>query len=201
MNSEESKTLAAGLCSHLMLTRRALPLFTLGFVLISACTDDAKDPSSPMASSSGPTDISCKGKPDVNKSASPFTMASTNTQTRMGVEVGKVTLLDFWATWCEPCKKSFPKYQDLYTKYHASGLEVVAVSVDDEKTDVPTFVRTYGAKFPVGWDDGQKIANCYHPLSMPSAYIIDKTGTIRYMHSGYRDGEEKDIEKEIKELL
>src|SRR6185437_1693122 len=146
------------------------------------------------AESAGPTEISCKGKPDIGKLASTFTMGSINGQGKMGLEKGKVTIVDFWATWCEPCKKSFPRYQELYTKYQASGLAVVAVSVDDEKTDIPSFIKTYGAKFPVGWDDGHKVADCYRPPNMPSAYVIDKTGTIKFVHNGYHDGEEKEIE-------
>jgi peroxiredoxin len=174
--------------------------------VLSACTDDAKDPSTGTASSADSAggkgaEISCKGKPEVGKLASTFTMAAVNGGAKMSVDKGKVTIVDFWATWCDPCKKSFPKYQELYVKYKASGLEIVAVSVDDEKTDIPNFIKTYGAKFPVGWDDGHKVADCWHPPNMPSAYIIDKSGTIKYVHNGYRDGEEKDLEKEIKELL
>jgi thiol-disulfide isomerase/thioredoxin len=113
----------------------------------------------------------------------------------------RVTIVDFWATWCDPCKKSFPKYQELYVKYKASGLEIVAVSVDDEKKDIPDFIKTYGAKFPVGWDEGHKIADCYKPPNMPSAYVIDKNGVVKHVHNGYHDGEERELEKEIKGLL
>jgi peroxiredoxin len=192
---------------------------------LSACAEDppAKDPSSEKesgatgapASGSGTTtdakanpgaapaktEISCKGKPDVGKTASSFSLSSLNGGSKASVEKGKVTIVDFWATWCDPCKKSFPKYQELYVKYTASGLEIVAVSVDDEKKDIPEFIKTYGAKFPVGWDEGHRIAECYHPPNMPSAYVIDKTGVIKFVHNGYHDGEEKDLEKEIKSLL
>jgi thiol-disulfide isomerase/thioredoxin len=181
---------------------------------LTACAEDppAKDPSSAKDSSDtkstsgdakGPagTEISCKGKPDIGKNASTFSMASVNGGAKMGVDKGKVTIVDFWATWCEPCKKSFPKYQELYVKYKASGLEIVAVSVDDEKKEIPDFIKTYGAKFPVGWDEGHKVAECYHPPNMPSAYVIDKSGVVKFVHNGYHDGEEKDLEKEIKSLL
>ena len=114
---------------------------------------------------------------------------------------GKVVLVDFWATWCEPCKKSFPKYQELYVKYKASGLEIAAVSVDDEKGGIPAFAKSHGAKFPVGWDNGKKIADQYKPENMPTAYVIDKNGVVKFVHKGYHDGEEKELEKEIKSLL
>lgn len=161
-------------------------------------SDDKKESS--KGGGGGKSEISCKGKPEVGRNASTFSLAAINGG-KTGVEKGKVTIVDFWATWCEPCKKSFPKYQELYVKYKASGLEIVAVSVDDEKKDIPDFIKTYGAKFPVGWDEGHKIAECYKPPSMPSAFVIDKNGTIKHVHNGYHDGEEKELEKEIKSLL
>ncbi len=116
---------------------------------------------------------------------------------------GKVVLLDFWGTFCEPCKKSFPKLQDLNTKYAASGLQIVGVSEDeaDDKDKIPGFADTYGAKFALGWDEDKSIAKNYKPETMPSSFIIDKKGVVRYAHVGYHDGEEVEIEKEIKELL
>ena len=130
-----------------------------------------------------------------------FSLDSLNGAGKVAIAPGKVTIVDFWATWCEPCKKSFPKYQELYVKYKASGLEIVAVSVDDDKGGIPSFVKTYNAKFPVGWDDGHKIADKWKPEHMPRAYIVDKTGVVKFVHKGYHDGEEADIEKELKGLL
>jgi cytochrome c biogenesis protein CcmG, thiol:disulfide interchange protein DsbE len=116
---------------------------------------------------------------------------------------GKVVLVDFWGTFCEPCKKSFPKLQDLNTKYAASGLLIVGISEDesDDKDKIPGFAGTYGAKFACGWDEDKSIARSYKPQTMPSSFIIDKKGVVRFAHVGYHDGEEVDIEKEIKELL
>ncbi len=147
------------------------------------------------------TAMRCQGEAKVGNPASSFRLDSLNGGGTVAMQPGKVTVVDFWATWCEPCKKSFPKYQELYVKYKASGLEIVAVSVDDDKGGIADFAKTYGAKFPVGWDEGHKIADCYKPESMPSAYLIDKSGTVRSIHRGYHDGEENEIEKEIKGLL
>lgn len=148
----------------------------------------------------GGGEISCKEKPVVGKPAAPFKLTTIDGE-KVSVGKGKVTIVDFWATWCEPCKKSFPKYQELYVKYKASGLEIVAVSVDDEKNGIADFAKTYGAKFPVAWDEGHKVAGCYDPPGMPSAFVIDKNGVVKHLHKGYHDGEEKEIEKEIKALL
>lgn len=187
-----------------MQMRACLSILTTSLVALAACSDEAASPSSggeTAGGSSSKADVSCKGKPEVGKLASTFSMSSINGGQKMGVEKGKVTIVDFWATWCQPCQKSFPKYQDLYVKYKSAGLEIIAVSVDDEKGDIPAFIKQYGAKFPVGWDDGHKVADCWHPPNMPSAYVIDKTGTVKFVHNGYHEGEEKELEKEIKELL
>ncbi len=116
---------------------------------------------------------------------------------------GKVVLVDFWGTFCEPCKKSFPKLQDLNTKYAASGLKIIGISEDesDDKDKIPGFADQYGAKFALGWDADKSIAKHYKPETMPSSFIIDKKGVVRYAHVGYHDGEEVEVEKEIKELL
>lgn len=119
----------------------------------------------------------------------------------MGSLSGKVVIVDFWATWCEPCKKAFPKLQELNVKYKASGLEIVGISEDDENSGVKDFANTYGAKFPVGWDSGKSIAGKWDPGSMPATFIIDKKGVVRFVHRGYHDGEEAQIEKEVKGLL
>jgi cytochrome c biogenesis protein CcmG, thiol:disulfide interchange protein DsbE len=198
--------------------RMRTPIFMIAAALaLGACGEDppAKDPSSAKdageKSSSGGGDhggggggggaFTCKGKADVGKTASPFTMESM-TGGKVGVEPGKVTLVDFWATWCGPCEKSFPKYQELYVKYKASGLEIAAVSVDDEKKDIPAFVKKTSVKFPVGWSaDSKKIADCYTVPNMPSAYLVDKKGVVRFVHHGFKDDESKKIEEEIKSLL
>ncbi len=116
---------------------------------------------------------------------------------------GKVVLVDFWGTFCEPCKKSFPKLQDLNTKYASSGLSIVGISEDesDDKDKIPSFAATYGAKFTLGWDEDKAVAKSYKPQTMPSSFLIDRKGVVRYAHVGFHDGEEVEVEKEIKELL
>jgi len=114
---------------------------------------------------------------------------------------GKIVLVDFWATWCEPCKKSFPKLQELNVKYKASGLVIVGISQDDENQGLPEFGKTYGADFPLAWDKDKGVAQKYKPPSMPSSFLVDKQGVVRFAHLGYHDGDEEKVEKEIKSLM
>jgi cytochrome c biogenesis protein CcmG, thiol:disulfide interchange protein DsbE len=116
---------------------------------------------------------------------------------------GQVVLLDFWGTFCEPCKKSFPKLEALQHKYAGSGLRVIGISEDEDedKDKIPGFADTYGAKFALAWDADKSIARQYKPETMPSSFIIDKEGVVRFAHVGFHDGEEIEIDREIKGLL
>ncbi|HXX69526.1 MAG TPA: TlpA disulfide reductase family protein [Polyangiaceae bacterium] len=114
---------------------------------------------------------------------------------------GKVAVVDFWATWCEPCKKSFPKLEALSDKYGSNGLQVVGVSEDDDKSGIGDFAANLGAKFPLVWDENKTIASKWQPKTMPSTFILDRTGKIRFVHLGYHENEEAVIEREIKSLL
>ena len=113
---------------------------------------------------------------------------------------GKVTIVDIWATWCKPCEKSFPKYQELYTKY-GSQLEVIAIAMDDEEAPITPWVQQRSTKFPVAWDSTHAVASCWKPQNMPTAYIIDKNGVVRHIHREWKDDEAKAVEKEIKALF
>jgi len=113
---------------------------------------------------------------------------------------GKVMLVDFWATWCEPCKDSFPHHAQLAEKY-AGQVVVVAISIDDDPGGIADFAKKNGAKFNIGWDEGQAISGTYQPPTMPTAYIIDKNGIVRYVHAGFRKGDEVEIDAHVAELL
>jgi peroxiredoxin len=178
----------------------------VGIVAVSAlsgCGSDAagaNTPASPASAEKASGGGDGKGIKQGDK-APQFAMDSMNGAGKMTIAPGKVTIVDFWATWCEPCKKSFPKLQELYVKYKSNGLEIVAVSVDDEKNGITDFAKTHGAKFPVGWDDGKKLAEKWKPENMPSSYIVGKDGTVKFIHRGYHDGEENEVEKELKSLF
>jgi peroxiredoxin len=113
---------------------------------------------------------------------------------------GKVVVVDFWATWCEPCKVSFPKYQALLAKYDGD-FEVVGISEDDEPDGIPEFAKETGVKFVLAWDRDKRVAERYKPDAMPTGYIVDKEGVIRHVHAGYHEGEETAIEGQVKALL
>jgi peroxiredoxin len=116
---------------------------------------------------------------------------------------GRVVVLDFWGTFCAPCKAAFPKLESLNTKYAESGLQVVAISEDDadDQEKIAGFAAAHGARFAIAWDRDRTIARDYKPDAMPSTFVIDRRGVVRYEHVGYRDGDERQIEREVQELL
>lgn len=113
---------------------------------------------------------------------------------------GKVVVVDFWATWCAPCKESFPAYQRLAQKF-GSKLTVIGVSVDDDPAGIPKFAKETGATFPVVWDDGQITSKGYQPPTMPTSFVVDQSGIVRFVHSGFHAGDERALESEIGSLL
>ncbi|MGA7122338.1 MAG: TlpA disulfide reductase family protein, partial [Polyangiaceae bacterium] len=93
---------------------------------------------------------------------------------------GKVTIVDFWATWCEPCKKSFPKLEALNAKYSENGLRIVGISEDDDTSGIPAFASELGTRFPLVWDENKSIASKWQPKSMPTTFVVDRKGTVRF---------------------
>lgn len=119
---------------------------------------------------------------------------------------GKIVIVDFWGTFCEPCKKSFPKYQEIVDQFPGE-VTVIAVSVDEpdsvKKEQLTQFATENQAKFAIVWDKEHTAVEKYgmRSLTMPSSFVIDKTGIVRYLHVGFKDGEEAKIAEEVKGLI
>jgi len=114
---------------------------------------------------------------------------------------GKVVVVDFWASWCGPCRESFPFWNRLQSRYGSQGLVVVGVSVDRDMSNVRTFLRRNPAQFRVVHDPGHAIADRYRPATMPSTFIVDKRGVVRFVHRGFRSSDTRDLESQIQGLL
>lgn len=111
---------------------------------------------------------------------------------------GKVVLVDFWATWCVPCRESFPAYERLVQDH--DGIVVLGVSVDEEPDEIPDFIAETKVHFPVGWDRDQRVAQLYKPPSMPTCFMIDPQGIVRHVHTGFRAEDEAAIARQADAL-
>lgn len=115
---------------------------------------------------------------------------------------GKVLLVDFWASWCGPCKLSFPVLNELHTKYGSQGLVIVGISVDDAKKAMETFLRKTPAQFPVLHDGGHQLVSQVEVATMPTSFLIDRSGVVRFIHTGFHGEKTRaDYIREVESLL
>ena len=115
---------------------------------------------------------------------------------------GQVVLLDFWASWCDPCKASFPEMEKLHKAYTSRGLTILAVSVDEKRANMERFLKANKISFATTRDAEQKLVAAVDVQTMPTSFLIDRSGKIRFIHNGFR-GEQtvKEYRQEIEQLL
>lgn len=114
---------------------------------------------------------------------------------------GKVVYIDFWASWCGPCRASFPWMNDMHEKYADQGLNIIAVNLDQEQELAQKFIAEMKPAFRVEMKDGAKLAEQFGVDTMPTSYIIDRNGKALARHKGFHDGKRAVYEKELVELL
>lgn len=98
---------------------------------------------------------------------------------------GKVVLIDFWASWCEPCKQELPELQKLQQEYAAKGVVIVAVNLDQRRENAEQLSRRLGLTLTVALDPDGSVASTYDPPKMPSSYVVDRGGVVRFVHAGF----------------
>ena len=114
---------------------------------------------------------------------------------------GKVVYLDFWASWCGPCRQSFPWMNDLQAKYAARGLHVLAVNLDAKESDARKFLEETPGRFQIAFDSKGATPRLYGVKGMPTSYLIDRDGRLVQEHAGFNASKKDDIEKSLVKLL
>ncbi len=114
---------------------------------------------------------------------------------------GKVVYVDFWASWCGPCRQSLPLMNEIRNKLNNKGFEVFAINLDEDPEAAKAFLKQYPVQYPVVSDKEGKTPEIYSIPGMPTSYLIDRSGTIRDIHLGFKESDIVKIEKEIKTLL
>lgn len=114
---------------------------------------------------------------------------------------GSVAYIDFWASWCGPCRLSLPALDQLYQALSPAGLKVMAISVDVVAEDALDFLKRYNVSYPVAIDTEGDVPRAYSVNGMPSGYLLDKEGRVRAVHVGFKRGDEVALKAEIEALL
>lgn len=113
---------------------------------------------------------------------------------------GRVVLVNFWATWCEPCEQELPAMQRLYERLPRDRFELVAVSIDEEPEKIAGFVERYGLTFPIVMDPGKKVASAYQTMGVPESLLVDRDGRIVERYVGPRDWDAPEYVARIESL-
>ena len=114
---------------------------------------------------------------------------------------GQVIMLNFWASWCGPCRKEMPILEKIHKKYKRLGFTLLGVNVEENSRDAKNYLKDVRVTFPILFDNRQRVSKMYNVSAMPTTVIIDKNGNKRFLHKGYKAGYENDYKKQIKKLL
>jgi peroxiredoxin len=161
---------------------------TFGILAVSLCITfaDALSQESRLVGQRAP-DFALRSLGDVN--------------TRLSEYVGEVVLVNFWATWCGPCREEMPELNQLYEKYRRAGLVMFGVNMDDTRERAAEMGQTLKISYPLLLDLQNEVSRRYGVETMPLTVLIDREGTIRYVSDGYKPGYEKRYAAQIRELL
>ena len=138
----------------------------------------------------------------VGQAAPGFTLPSMNgSNLRLKEQRGKVVMVNFWATWCGPCRQEMPLLDKLYRQYRNKGFQLLGVNIDNDRKNAGNMASKLRVSFPVLFDPEKKVADSYGVSAMPYTVMIDRDGVVRSVHKGYVPGTEKKYEDEIRSLL
>jgi peroxiredoxin len=140
--------------------------------------------------------------PAVGSLAPDFTLHSVGgPNLRLGEQRGQVVLVNFWASWCGPCREEMPQLNRLYDKYRGAGLVMLGVNVDEDPAKAAAVAAQLGVRFPVLLDSDKQVSGRYELSAMPSTVLIDRNGKVRFLHKGFREGYAQLYEQQIRDLI
>jgi peroxiredoxin len=120
---------------------------------------------------------------------------------RLSEHLGEVVVINFWATWCGPCRQQMPLLDDLYGKYKLAGMTLLSINIDQDSERAAEMAHTLKVSYPVLFDDRQEVSRAYDVSSMPVTVMVDREGVVRQVFEGFKPGYEKHYAEQIRELL
>jgi thiol-disulfide isomerase/thioredoxin len=139
---------------------------------------------------------------DATGPAAEFTLpARTGETVTLSSLKGQVVLINFWATWCGPCRKEMPLLEQIQKKYAPLGFTLLGVNVEEDTAMMDTFLKDVPVTFPILLDPANGVSKLYDVSAMPSTVIVDRKGNIRYIHHGYKPGDESKYQDMIRQLI
>ncbi|TNE76997.1 MAG: TlpA family protein disulfide reductase [Gammaproteobacteria bacterium] len=131
-----------------------------------------------------------------------FTLKSRSGENlRLEDHRGQVVMLNFWASWCGPCRQEMPLMNDIYGQYKDLGFTILAVNVDENREEALRFLESVPVNYPILYDPESQVSELYQVQAMPTTVMIDRNGQARYIHYGFKPGYEDDYEQQIRELI
>ena len=127
--------------------------------------------------------------------------STTGENLRLSEYRGDVVMINFWATWCGPCRQEMPLLDELYARYHRVGFNLLGVNIDDDTTRALRMVEELDLHFPVVFDTRKEVSRLYNIEAMPATILVDREGKIRHVHHGYKPGYEDKYLDQIRALL
>lgn len=137
---------------------------------------------------------------DIGQSAPEFALHDTANAVKLNDFKGKVIYLDFWASWCDPCKKSFPWMNAMQSKYGPNGFVIIAINLDANNADGNRFLKSMPVNFEVVFDSKGQLARQFQVKGMPSSILINRNGQVVLQHAGFNDAIANQLELEIASL-
>ncbi|MFQ5547911.1 MAG: TlpA disulfide reductase family protein [Woeseia sp.] len=127
--------------------------------------------------------------------------SATGENLRLREYRGDVVMINFWATWCGPCRQEMPLLDELYGRYRRVGFRLLGVNIDDDSRRAMAMADELGVTFPVLFDEDKQVSKLYQVEAMPMTLLLDREGTVRHVHHGYKPGYEQKYLNEIRALL
>ncbi len=155
-----------------------------------------------LATSAGVTSAALAADP-IGQPAPGFSLPLRGGPAPLGLEQlrGQVVMVNFWASWCEPCRKEFPLLDQIYKKYRPAGFTLIGVNVEPDAKDAEGFIAKTPVTFPIVFDKDSAVSKLYRVSGMPTTVLIDRKGVLRWVHRSYVPGDENEYLNQVRAIL